>query len=85
MSLADAAKALDNLASGHTPKQKLVLLGLNSLDTVLLQGGCEQALHDAAAALEVFVASGGVSNRSADGRARYGVLAAAVRRAIGHG
>ncbi len=85
MSLADAAKALDNLASGHLPKQKMVLLGLSSLDTVLLQGGCEQALHDAAAALELFVAAGGMANRSAQGRARYGVLAAAVRRAMTDG
>ena len=85
MSLLDAARALDNLASGHLPKQKLVLLGLSSLDTVLLQGGREQALHDAAAALELFVAAGGMANRSTEARARYGVLAAAVRRAMSDG
>ena len=82
MSLADAARSLDNLASGHQPKQKLVLLGLSALDTVLLQGGREQALQDAAAALELYVGAGGMANRSAEARARYGVLAAAVRRAM---
>jgi len=85
MSLADAAKALDDLASGQLPSQKNVLLGLNALDTVLLQGGCEQALSDAAAALELFVAAGGMASRSAEGRARYGLMAAAVRRAMPDG
>ena len=85
MSLADAAKALDDLADGGLPSQKNVLLGLNSLDTVLLQGGYEQALYDAAAALELFVAAGGMASRTAEGRARYSLLAAAVRRAITNG
>ncbi len=85
MTLAHAAKALDDLASGQPPSHRLVLLGLSSLDTVLLQGGCEQALHDAAAALELFVASGGMADRSAEGRSRYGVGAAAVRRAMADG
>ena len=85
MSLVEAAKALDSLAGGHLPKQKLVLLGLASLDSLLLQGGGEQALHDAAAALELYVAAGGMSDRSSKGRSRYGKLAAAVRRAMTNG
>lgn len=82
MSLADAANALDDLASGQLPSQKNVLLGLNALDSLLLQGGREQALYDAAAALELFVAAGGMASRTAEGRVRYGLMAAAVRRAM---
>jgi len=85
MTLLDAAQALDNLASGRLPSQKRVSLGLSSLDSLLLQDGCEQALQDAAAALELFVAAGGLSNKGKEARARYGVLAAAVRRAMTDG
>ena len=85
MSLLDAAESLDHMASGRLPTSKRVLLGLNSLDTMLLQGGCEQALHDAAAALELFVAAGGLAHKSAEARSRYGLLAAAVRRPMPNG
>ena len=77
MTFLDAARALDDLASGRMPSQKSVLLGLNSLDTVLLRGGGEQLLHDAAATLELFVATGGVVSNSGDARARYALMAAA--------
>ena len=84
MSLADAAESLDDLASGRQPSQQCVLLGLASLDAVLSRGGCEHALKDAAATLELFVATGGVVSNFADARARYGLMAAAVRRVMTH-
>jgi len=64
MSLLDAAESLDQLASGQLPSQKRVLPGLHSLDPLLLQDGCEQALLDVAPVLEVFVATGGVLSLS---------------------
>lgn len=85
MSLLDAAQALDSLASGQLPRHERVLLGLNSLDPLLLHDSCEQALHDAASTLELFLVSDGVASEFMDARTRYGAMAAAVRRAIGHG
>ena len=82
MTFLDAASALDDLASGRMPSQKSVLLGLNSLDSALLQDGGEQSLHDAAATLELFVATGGVVSNFVDARARYALMAEAVRRAM---
>ena len=82
MTFLNAARSLDDLASGRMPSQQSVLLGLNSPDTVLLSGGGEQLLHDAMATLELFMATGEVVSNSADARARYALMAAAVRRAM---
>ncbi len=72
-------------STGRLPDQSSVLLGLNSLDLLLLQDGCEQALQDAASVLELFVATGGVVGKGAEARTRFGLLAAAVRRAMTDG
>ena len=56
--------------------------GSTPLDSALLQGGGEQSLHDAAATLEIFVATGGVVSNFVDARARYALMAEAVRRAM---
>ncbi len=83
MSLADAAYALDELAGGRIPDQIRAMRGLEALDPLLLQGGRDQALHDAAATLELFVATGGTASMLAEARARAGEMAAAVRQVMG--
>ncbi len=50
-----------------------------------LHGGCEQVLLDAAATLELFVATGGAVSIFADARTRAAMMATAVRRVMGHG
>ena len=68
MSLLDAAYALDELAAGRFPDPDRTLRGLLALDPLLLASGREQALHDAAATLELLVATGGtVSSCRASG------------------
>jgi hypothetical protein len=57
-----------------------VVLGLQALDPLLLQGNREQALHDAAATLELFIATGGMVSIFADARVRAAAMAAALRR-----
>ena len=85
MSLADAAHALEELAAGRTPSQSRAVRGLHALDELVLKGHCERALRDAAATLELYVATGGVISIFAGARARAGVMAAAIRRAMDHG
>ena len=74
-----------NWPAASSPAKSASLLGLNSLDPLLLQDNCAQALLDAASVLERFVAAGGVVSKVADARTRYGTLAAAVRRAMTDG
>ena len=85
MSLLDAAYALDELAAGRFPDPDRTLRGLLALDPLLLASGREQALHDAAATLELLVATGGTVSLFAAARTRAGAMADAVRRAIEHG
>lgn len=85
MSLADAANVLDQLATGQVPDPVQAVRGLHALDPLLLKGGFDQDLHDAAATLELLVATGGTANLFTAARARAGAMADAVRRAIAHG
>lgn len=82
MTLLDAAYALDELATGRVPDLERALKGLLSLDPLLLSGGHEQALHDAAATLELLVATGGTVSLFATRGDRAGAMADAVRRVI---
>ena len=85
MSLLDAANVLDELNDGRIPELDQAVRGLLALDPLLLHGGCEQALHDAAATLELLVATGGTIGLYVSARLRVGAMADAVRRAINHG
>ncbi len=85
MSLADAAYALDELAGGRVSDQTRAMRGLAALHTLPLQDRCEPALRDAAATLELFVATGGMVSTFAEARARAKSMAAAVRRVIARG
>lgn len=60
------------------------MCGLEVLDPLLLQGGREQALFDAAATLELFVATGGTVSMLAEARRRAAEMADAVRRVMLH-
>lgn len=82
MSLIDAVHSLDELAAGRVPDLDRALQGLLSLDPLLLCSGREQALHDAAATLELLVATGGTVSLFVSTRDRTGVMADAVRRVI---
>ena len=85
MSLTDAAYALDELAAGRTPAQSRAVRGLHALDELILQGGCEQALRDAAATLELYVATGGVISIFAGARSRAAEMAVAIRQFLKDG
>ena len=85
MSLADAAFCLDELAAGRVPDMEQALQGLLSLDPLILGAKCEHALMDAAATLELLVATGGTVDLFTSGRTRAIEMAAAVRRAMGPG
>ena len=82
MTLLDAAYALDELAAGRMPDLERAVQGLLALDPLLLSGGHEQAMHDAAATLELLVATGGTVSLFATGGERAGTMADAVRRVI---
>lgn len=84
MSLANAAYALDELANGRIPDQDCALRGLEALDSLLLQGGRDQALHDAAAFLELLVATGGTASMPTEARQRAAEMADAVRQVMPH-
>ena len=85
MGLEDAVYALDELAAGRVIDLGRAMQGLLAVDLLLLAGGREQALHDAAATLELLVATGGTVSLFVSARARASLMAAAVRRAIEHG
>lgn len=79
MSLADAAHVLDQLATGEVPDRTQAVRGLHALDPVLLKDGVAQEVHDAAATLELLVATGRTFSAA---RARAPGMAEAVRRAM---
>ncbi len=83
MSLADAAHALDELAAGQTPDPALAMRGLEAIDPLLLQGGRDQALRDAADLLELVVVRDGSLVTLAETRDRAAVMANAVRQVMG--
>ena len=85
MSLQNALSALDALAAGQTPDLELTLSGLLSLDLLLLQANCEQAIRDASSTLELLVAGVTPSYFTSDGKAHLQTMAEAVRRAIDRG
>ncbi len=80
MSLSDATYALDELAAGRLPELERAYRGLEALDPLLLQGGREQALHEASAILELLVATGGSVSMLIEARRRAGEMSDAVRR-----
>ncbi len=82
MSLADAAHALDELAAGQIPDQALAMRGLEAIDPLLLQGGREQSLHDAADLLKLIVVRDGSLVTLAETRARAAAMANAVRQVM---
>ncbi len=81
MSLLDTVYALEELAAGRIPATSRVVLGILALDHVLRPSAYDQDLLEAGATLELFLARGGTPARSAKGRARAAVLAAAARKA----
>ena len=82
MTLLDAAYALDELAANKMPDLERALQGLLSLDPLLLSDGHEQVIHDAAATLELLVATGGSVSLFVAGGSRARAMADAVRRVI---
>ena len=82
MSLLNAALVLDDLNAGRIPDIEQAVRGLHALDPFLLQGGAEQALHDAAATLELLIATGGTVGLYVSARLRAGAMADAVRRVM---
>ena len=82
MSFPDAAHVLDELDSGRIPDLGQALRSLQALDPLLLRGGCEPELHDAAATLELLVATGGTVDLLTAARTRAKAMADAVRRVI---
>ncbi len=84
MTLANAVYALEELSQGRIPDPSRASRGLKALDPFLLEPGCEQDLHDAAALLELLVATG-TASILAVARSRAAAMAAAVRRLMTHG
>ena len=80
MCLADAADALDELADGRRPDGKCAMRGLEALNALLPTSG-EPDLSEAAAVLDVFLATGMITF-GVRGKSRKRALAAAVRRAL---
>lgn len=79
MDLSDAIYALDELAAGRAPDETRTSRGLEALAPLLPVGDAE--LHEAAALLELFLATGTPSFGD-ESRDRARLLAAAVRRAM---
>ncbi|MDQ2733533.1 MAG: hypothetical protein M3Y55_00770 [Pseudomonadota bacterium] len=84
MTLANAVYALEELSQGRIPDSNRALRGMKALDPFLLKPGCAQDLHDAAAILELLVATS-TASISASARSRAAAMAVAVRRLIAHG
>ncbi len=85
MPLIDAATCLDDLANGRLPNHEHAMRGVDALDVLLLRGRYEPDLHEAAATLELIVATDGLMGAFAHVRPRAAAMAAAVRRAIENG
>ena len=85
MSLDDAAYALDELAAGRTPVQSRAVFGLHALNRLILAGDREQALRDAAATLELHIATRGRISIFAGARSRAAEMAAAIRQYLKEG
>ena len=82
MTLDNAVYALEELAGGRRPDQSRALRGLNALDPILLRSGCAEEVYEAAALLELLVATGGTAEMLRVYRARAAAMAAAVRHFI---
>ena len=81
MDLTDAVYALDELAAGRPPDEARTARGLQALDALLSERN-DADLHEAAALLEVFVATRSLGTGE-ESLARTRQLADAVRRAMG--
>ena len=81
MSLTDAAAVLDALDDGQIPALDQAVRGLQALNP-LIRPGCEPALRDAAATLEVLVATGATIGLSLSAQPHAKAMADAVRRVI---
>ena len=79
MTLADAAQSLDDLANDRPPSSKRVLLGLNSLDTILLRPRRPSGAARRVCRLGPLRGNRRDVSHLANARARYAQLAAAVR------
>lgn len=85
MTLEDAAYALDELAASRAPDPDRTIARASFLGSLVTCCGREQALHDAAATLQLLVATGGTVDMFATARTRAGAMADAIRRVIEHG
>ena len=80
MDLTDVVYALDELAAGRSADEARTVGGLQALEALLSERS-DADLHEAAALLEVFVATGSIgAGEESLARTRY--LADAVRRAM---
>lgn len=76
----DAAAVLEDQAAGRTPDRARVLAGALALDSLCQAGSADRDILDAAAGLRM-LAEARTFDLDAEGRARAGRLAEAVRKA----